>query len=254
MSSDRKWIALALGMTLVGSLCSCLREIENTYNPGVSPAVVRQHGDSAFMMALTRFGWIYGERFSSYSEGKCLLVSFDYDPASPENAGAEERGYYRVEVQADQAVDQWTATSPLTPTDRLLTYEQPVPLAVNPYDTLYYTLLDNYLFLPSICQTTAGRELSWQLTYDSLQQPRNEKGRDVYALFLRAVATTPPPEEQGDTLVAALNAFDLSRFREAARRVNGEGEAYIRLYYVNSIDPADSSRFTWGATEPLPIN
>ena len=79
------WVAV-----IVSLFTSCLKDINNVYNPGTTAAVVRQHGDSALMMANTRFGWIYATKLSSYSEGKCLLVSFDYDPSLPENTGAEE--------------------------------------------------------------------------------------------------------------------------------------------------------------------
>ena len=67
------WVAV-----IVSLFTSCLKDINNVYNPGTTAAVVRQHGDSALMMANTRFGWIYATKLSSYSEGKCLLVSFDY--------------------------------------------------------------------------------------------------------------------------------------------------------------------------------
>lgn len=80
------WVAVIMGL-----FTSCLKDINNVYNPGTTAAVVRQHGDSALMMANTRFGWIYSTKLSSYSEGKCLLVSFDYDPNLPENTGAEQK-------------------------------------------------------------------------------------------------------------------------------------------------------------------
>lgn len=126
------WVAV-----IVSLFTSCLKDINNVYNPGTTAAVVRQHGDSALMMANTRFGWIYATKLSSYSEGKCLLVSFDYDPSLPENTGAEQKGYYTVTIQGETAVNQQNAESPLTDTHKLLTNEQPV-LAVNPNDSVLY--------------------------------------------------------------------------------------------------------------------
>ena len=90
------WVAVFMSL-----FTSCLKDINNVYNPGTTAAVVRQHGDSALMMANTRFGWIYSTKLSSYSEGKCLLVSFDYDPSLPENTNAEQKGYYTVTIQGE---------------------------------------------------------------------------------------------------------------------------------------------------------
>ena len=58
------WVAVIMSL-----FTSCLKDINNVYNPGTTAAVVRQHGDSALMMANTRFGWIYSTKLSSYSEG-----------------------------------------------------------------------------------------------------------------------------------------------------------------------------------------
>ena len=138
------WVAVIMGL-----FTSCLKDINNVYNPGTTAAVVRQHGDSALMMANTRFGWIYSTKLSSYSEGKCLLVSFDYDPSLPENTGAEQKGYYTVTIQGETAVNQQNAESPLTDTHKLLTNEQPI-LAVNPNDSVLYVKLEDYLFLLKI--------------------------------------------------------------------------------------------------------
>ncbi len=136
-------IGLVLTVITASLLTSCLKDINSVYNPGITAAVVRQHGDSALMMANTRFGWIYETGLSSYSEGKCLLVSFDYDPSLPENTDAEQKGYYTVTLQGETSVNQQTATSPLTDTLRLLADEQPL-LAVNPNDSVLYVKEEDY--------------------------------------------------------------------------------------------------------------
>ncbi len=239
-------------MVAVGAFTSCLEDIGNVYNPGYTPAVVREHGDSTWMMAVTRYGWIYSEDLSSYSEGKCLLVSFDYDPNLPENGNAEGAGYYTVTLRDEVSVSQSRAQSPLTDIGRLLPNEQPIPWAVNPADSMFCVLLDNYLFLPSVCRTTEGRTLEWQLTYDPAQRPEIEDKRTVYSLYLRVAATTGKPEEEEEMPYAYINAFDLSGFIDMVR-AGGDREAdmYVRLHYVNQINPEDSTRFAWGVTEPL---
>lgn len=250
----RNLIGFVLVMVIASLFTSCLKEINNVYNPGTTAAVVRQHGDSAFRMAETRFGWIYAERLSSYSEGKCLLVSFNYDPSLPENADAEQKGYYTVTLQGETAVSQQNAGSPLTDTGKLLANEQPV-LAVNPNDSILYIKLDDYLFLPSACWTTKDRTLSWQLTYDPTQKAVVEDQKSVYSLYLRAAATTGKPADEEEEAIAALNAFNLAGFMKDMREQNGSGtDMYIRIHYIDQINPQDSTQFTWGVTDPLLIN
>ena len=191
------WVAVFMSL-----FTSCLKDINNVYNPGTTAAVVRQHGDSALMMANTRFGWIYSTKLSSYSEGKCLLVSFDYDPSLPENTNAEQKGYYTVTIQGETAVNQQNAESPLTDTHKLLTNEQPV-LAVNPNDSVLYIELEDYLFLPSACWTTKDRTLNWQLTYDPAQEAVVENRKSIYSLYLRAAATTGKPEDKAEEAIGS---------------------------------------------------
>lgn len=243
------WVAVIMGL-----FTSCLKDINNVYNPGTTAAVVRQHGDSALMMANTRFGWIYSTKLSSYSEGKCLLVSFDYDPSLPENTGAEQKGYYTVTIQGETAVNQQNAESPLTDTHKLLTNEQPV-LAVNPNDSVLYVKLEDYLFLPSACWTTKDRALNWLLTYDPTQQPVVENRKSIYSLYLRAAATTGKPEDKAEEAVAVINAFNLANFIKDMREQGGrDADMYVRIHYIDQINPKDSTQFTWGVTDPLLIN
>ena len=210
------WVAVIMGL-----FTSCLKDINNVYNPGTTAAVVRQHGDSALMMANTRFGWIYSTKLSSYSEGKCLLVSFDYDPSLPENTGAEQKGYYTVTIQGETAVNQQNAESPLT----------------------------------SACWTTKDRALNWQLTYDPTQQPVVENRKSIYSLYLRAAATTGKPEDKAEEAIAVINAFNLGNFIKDMREQGGrDADMYVRIHYIDQINPKDSTQFTWGVTDPLLIN
>ena len=228
------WVAVIMSL-----FTSCLKDINNVYNPGTTAAVVRQHGDSALMMANTRFGWIYSTKLSSYSEGKCLLVSFDYDPSLPENTNAEQKGYYTVTIQGETAVNQQNAESPLTDTHKLLTNEQPI-LAVNPNDSVLYVKLEDYLFLPS---------------YDPTQQPVVENRKSIYSLYLRAAARTGKPEDKAEEAIAVINAFNLGNFIKDMREQGGrDADMYVRIHYIDQINPKDSTQFTWGVTDPLLIN
>src|SRR5574344_937221 len=154
---------------LAGLLSSCLHEINNTYAPGPVAAVTQVHGDSAFVMANTRLGWVYDSRLSSHLPGECLLLDFTYDPA--ENKRAEALGYYYVSVKGTQTVDQLTLSASVPPTDRLLSGEQPVVDAVSPLDSSLCVQLEDYLFLPAVCWTNQPNNLQWQLSYSPGQQP-----------------------------------------------------------------------------------
>lgn len=251
----RKTIGFVWAVVIVSLFTSCLKDINNVYNPGTTVAVTRQYGDSALMMATTRFGMIYATRFSSFSEGKCLLVSFDYDPSLPENTDAEQRGYYTVTSRGETSVSQQDAVSPLTDTGKLLANEQPVIYAVNPNDSVLYIKLEDYLFLPSVCWTTADRALEWQLTYDPAQLPVVDDRRTIYSLYLRVTATTGKPEDKTEEPVATINAFNLANFMDDMQERGGrDADMYIRIHYVNQINANDSTQFTWGVTDPLFIN
>lgn len=247
-------ISFVLVAVIMSLFTSCLKDINNVYNPGTTAAVVRQHGDSALMMADTQFGWIYATKLSSYSEGKCLLVNFDYDPSLPENTDVEQKGYFTVTLKGETAVSQQNAEKPLTDTLALLTNEQPV-LAVNPNDSVLFVKLEDYLFLPSVCWTTEGRTLNWQLTYDPDQKATVENRKSIYSLYLRAVATTGKPEDKAEEAIAVINAFNLANFIKDMRE-QGERDAdmYVRIHYIDRINPKDSTLFGWGVTDPLLIN
>ena len=250
-------------MAIMGLSTSCLKEFDSVYSPGLTAAVCRElevdstlfEGDSVVMMATTRFGWVYEEGLSAYSNGKCLLLDFTYDPNLPENEGAEGKGYYTVTIRNEVSVPQSSARTPLTATDRLLTNEQPVAYAVSPVDTALFMRLDDFLFIPSVCLTTSEQTLNWELTYDPDQQATVEDRRTIYALYLRATATTGRAEDATETLVSEINAFDLSGFIDDIQARGGrEADTYIQIHYINQINPMDSAQFAWGVTDPLSIN
>ena len=242
------WVAVFMSL-----FTSCLKDINNVYNPGTTAAVVRQHGDSALMMANTRFGWIYSTKLSSYSEGKCLLVSFDYDPSLPENTGAEQKGYYTVTIQGETAVNQQNAESPLTDTHKLLTNEQPI-LAVNPNDSVLYVKLEDYLFLPSACWTTKDRALNWQLTYDRLNNQLLKIGNQ----FIPYIYGLPLRPESRRTRQRRLSRLSMPLIWRILSRICENKVDATRICMFGFIISIKLIRkivqFTWGVTDPLLIN
>jgi hypothetical protein len=111
------------------------------------------------------------------------------------------------------------------------------------------------LFLPSACWTTKDRALNWQLTYDPTQQPVVENRKSIYSLYLRAAATTGKPEDKAEEAIAVINAFNLGNFIKDMREQGGrDADMYVRIHYIDQINPKDSTQFTWGVTDPLLIN
>ena len=246
-SALRSYLSMLL-CGLVTLLSACLHEINNTYAPGPVAAVTQVHGDSAFVMANTRLGWVYDSRLSSHLPGECLLLDFTYDPA--ENKRAEALGYYYVSVKGTQTVDQLTLSASVPPTDRLLSGEQPVVDAVSPLDSSLCVQLEDYLFLPAVCWTNQPNNLQWQLSYSPGQQPEVSEGKQIYPLFLRVTAAGEPSESEPD-YAASLHAFDISALRQVG---GGADDRFVKVYYVNGINPSDSTAFTWGVTEPIAIH
>ena len=76
------------------------------------------------------------------------------------------------------------------------------------------------------------------------------EGKQIYPLFLRVTAAGEPSKSEPD-YAASLHAFDISALRQSW---GGTGERYLKLYYVNGINPSDSTVFTWGVTEPIAIH
>lgn len=233
---------------LVALLSSCLHEISNTYAPGPVAAVIQVHGDSAFVMVNTRLGWIYDSRLSSHLPGECLLLDFTYDPA--ENERSEALGYYYVSVTGKQTVERLTVSPTVPPTDRLLAGEQLVADAVSPLDSSLCVQLDDYLFLPAVCWTNRPNDLRWQLCFSPGQQPEVSEGKRIYPLFLRVTAEGEASGSDPDYAVS-LHAFDISALRQVG---GGADDCFVKVYYVNGINPLDSTAFTWGVTEPIAIH
>lgn len=251
----QKIMRFILAGIIVCLLSSCLKDVNSVFNPGLTPAVTRQFGDSAVMMATTRFGVVYSTKLSSFSRGKCLLVNFDYDATAPENKDAEQKGYYTVTMLANDAVNQQDAISPLTPTNKVVTNEQPVTYAVEPAFADFYVDLENFLFLPSVCLSTDQQTVVWQLSYDPVQKPVVEDKKSIYSLYLRASATTGRVEGAEVKSAMVVNAFNISNFIKDMKDQGGrEADMYVRIHYVNQINPKDSTQFTWGVTDPLRVN
>lgn len=235
---------------------SCLKDVNSVFNPGETPAVVGRDAPSGLIVADTRYGTIYSDKLNSNAEGKCLLVDFTYDAANAENMNVEQNGYYIVNLQNQVSVNQTNIKKGNSPVTSLFPNEQPVVAPVSPGEEALFACLNNNLFLPSAYLTTLDQTAKWELSYDPKPSALIVDDIKVYPLYLRAWATGGRTEEALDTVLVAVNAFQIESFVQAVRE-QGEWDEreglYVVLNYINYIDSKDSSRYEWGATQPLQI-
>ena len=180
------------------------------------------------------------------------LGQFEIAPAT---IRCYEDGTASFTATAVTAVDPKTGTWEYdADTDTYHLYFPPQSFANSSYiqDGHYATVHGQYDVQYS---STSGQTLNWELTYDPDQQAIVEDRRTIYALYLRATATTGRAEDATETLVSEINAFDLSGFIDDIQARGGrEADTYIQIHYINQINPMDSAQFAWGVTDPLSIN
>ena len=89
----------------------------------------------------------------------------------------------------------------------------------------------------------------------TLAEPVNKFNAIDFSLYLRAAATTGKPEDKAEEAIAVINAFNLGNFIKDMREQGGrDADMYVRIHYIDQINPKDSTQFTWGVTDPLLIN
>lgn len=237
-------------------LTGCLSDVNSAFHPDESPAVVRTEQVGGLVVADTRFGTIYAPGLNSNADGTCLIVDFTYNASDPANTNYGQTGYYTVTLKKQTPVDQADVRASDQKTDQLLPYEQPIRSAISPQAPQLFAYLADRLFLPSVYTTAVGQQVNWQLTYPPTPVAEQIDGQAVYTLYLRASATDAPAEGARDTTLTAIHAFNMLPFIEELRnrkQWDGRGNVYISVHYIEAINAADSTDFTWAATEAMQI-
>lgn len=82
------------------------------------------------------------------------------------------------------------------------------------------------------------------------------KIENLYIPYIYGPATTTgKPEDKAEEAIAVINAFNLGNFIKDMREQGGrDADMYVRIHYIDQINPKDSTQFTWGVTDPLLIN
>lgn len=72
-------------------------------------------------------------------------------------------------------------------------------------------------------------------------------GNQFIPYIYGAAATTGKPEDKAEEAIAVINAFNLANFIKDMREQGGrDADMYVRIHYIDQINPKDSTQFTWG--------
>lgn len=246
---------VSVALATMGLFTSCLNEVNTAFAPGEIPAVTKSV--NGVMVANTRYGLIYDKGLSSNASGQCLVVDFTYNRGNPETMNVEGNGYYTVQIAHQTQVNQQAVQAEAIQKEQLLPDELPLPYALSPLpDTqTYFDIIDNYLFLPSLYVSKGNTSAAWHLSFNPEEKPVEVDGRQVYPLYLRAVAQEAQQPDAEEEVYFALNAFQLDPWFDSLRNrgVSIERGLFVAIHYINAINAADSTQFSWAVTEPLQV-
>ena len=226
-------------------LTSCLGESQNSQQISFVPGIIETSGSiSTGSHALVNVGdlRLYAPILDNQNlqVGDCVITSFEVDYSSDENANAGALGYYNAIITQCDKVDKFNIESLTLPDDTLalLPNEKPIDAAVN---TLYMqSYLKGYQFLWSNITMQDDEAVMWHIYADmhNLEPIAEENGINTYAMFLRAVQTREPADDD-EQRVLACNAYYTKNFMDAINgkeKNEGNNSFYVRIYYVKSID------------------
>lgn len=247
--------SVSVALATMGLLTSCLKEVNTAFAPGETPAVTEQV--DGVMVVNTRYGRLYDKKLSSNEAGQCLIVDFTYNRENPDAMNVEGNGYYTVNVAHQERVNQQRIQSGSMDKDRLLAGELPLAYALSPLSetATYFDLIDNYLFLPSFYVAKGNPSVQWQLSFNPKETPSEIDGHRVYPVYLRAVTQGKQETDATEEVRFALNAFNMEPWF-AALQAQGEPVErglFLAIHYINGINAADSTQFSWTVTDPLQV-
>ncbi len=236
---------LAAVCAAVGMLTSCLGETENSQTLSNVPAVVSTASSSSGTIYVLNTAGSFAITSSalqstSLNVGDCVMVSFNLDFSSDENANASSLGYYNASITSISKVDKFNMESLSLPEDttQLLENERVLASAMN---LMYYnSYLSGYLFLVSNIALLDDEEVDWHLFADmhNIEPTEEESGVNTYSLFLRVV-TTEEPDSEDVTNTVVPNAYYARNFIDAvSSKEEAAGNSYfnLRIYYVSEIN------------------
>ncbi|MDR1675449.1 MAG: hypothetical protein LBR86_03135 [Tannerella sp.] len=231
----KKWNlkSAALWITAITLFTSCLEGGRNTTS-GTVIGTVRLDTKTFKNVLDVLGGTFYAPQFETMQEGACCIVVYELDFNAPENEPTllQANGYYTVTISYKEDIDKYYLSSVQTDTATVMSDETTVIDPVN--SKLGY--LNGILFMAHQLKKASDQREIWHLSYDPQATIKEENGRQIYDVYLRAtvrVSSTKTQEESYD-----LCAYDMKYLMEsAAQRAKNAGNTVfaIRFNYVSEI-------------------
>ncbi|MDR2139942.1 MAG: hypothetical protein LBP50_10395 [Tannerella sp.] len=237
-------MSVALWITAMTMSTSCLEGGRNTVS-NTTVGMIRLDAKAFKNVLDVPGGTFYAPQFDTMSDGACCIVRYELDFDAPENSLTmlQAYGYYTVMITYKEDVDKYLLLSALTDTAAVL----PEETAVMDPVTSCLGYLKGMLFVAHQLKKASDQREIWHLSYDPQTAVKEENGRHVFDVYLRAtvrVAGTRTPEDSYEVC-----AYDMKYFLEsAAERVKNAGNTLfsIRFNYVSEIG---ENALTWNRRE-----
>jgi hypothetical protein len=230
-----------LGLLSVLILVSCLSGGENV-SSGSSIGVLTVDEKSGKSILSTPYGPLYSGIFADESLGTCWYVQYTIDFGIPENSSPllGTNGYYTATVTAKEELPRYEISGVLVDTSLALPNETAVISGVSGI----LGSVNGIWFLTHSLSASADQRTAWSLSYAGSDMWREESGRHIYNIYLRATIRLAGEKSPERTEVAC--AYAVQSFMEsAATREKSVGSAsfYVRFNYVTSID--EDGKLVW---------
>lgn len=235
-------------------MTSCLGDSNTEMTFVRIPAAVTMNGGQ--VVAETAVGRVYSSDILRYGimPDECVLLSFRYDSSLPENENVGTDGSLTVSI-TEQPIRVNQSTVMMVPTDTatLMLNEQVLAASVVTTNPNYFGYLNNKLFLLSAIQGKSGDEYSWNVFFDSNQEPTTTQynGNTVneYKAYMRAVRSK---EGTGSAInLQTVNAYNaeslvmMLRSKEAGLK----NEVFaVNFHYLSDLNAAKDS-LTWSRSD-----
>ena len=195
---------------------------------------------------------LYNIRFANKYPGDCFYVYIELDYDAPENSyeNVTAKGYFTVNIVDMDDVAEGRVSYSLTDTSQVLPNE--VPLLEGILEGEIYNYVKGLVFFASGIEMPSDQQMTWGLSYNSLDIVKEEGGLRYYDVFLRATvrsAGSKSPEKRG-----VVNAFNLKSYLEmVAQREKTLGSANFKLR-INYASDIKNETITWKQQESKDIS
>lgn len=190
---------------------------------------------------------------SSIYPGDCCYFYYEYDADIPANADVATTGYVTVTMSPSYytTITDYYVNSGVIDTATYIPSPSELPIVkIEPLSSGYiWSIIDNYLFLPTYHEGLTGAKQTYSLTFDSEQTPETSTGENVYNLYLSTTLTSAGTSPTVNEI--KVNAFNISPVVNSVGQLEkAAGKSYFKfkINYVSSLTD-DNSKATWASSD-----